>query len=274
MELYLQAIEKELGRTRALVPQVVAHILGQYGATRDDLGRFLREVVPGLEDYQIDVMFSPIFTPGILEQALYSKLVIEAPLEGGATNALVQALCDRRIQTPLRLEDGAEHRLPLREVTLNRYVSRLNLERVIPEPLAARIQEAIAPDELAIAHAIARRPVWATEGRENLLHQFLGTTLGTPHGTVENLSALMRLVETYRPATLEELIASLPELRELLRREMANSAMPRPFFNERVRDLHGGGRDQRGRDEHLIESKQREAAFLELLQTQLSPQAP
>jgi hypothetical protein len=44
---------------------------------------------------------------------------------------------------------------------------------------------------------------------------------------------------------------------------------PKPFCNERVQDLHGGGRDQRRLENARIIAKQRELDFLARLQTLL-----
>jgi hypothetical protein len=40
----------------------------------------------------------------------------------------------------------------------------------------------------------------------------------------------------------------------------------KPFFNERVEELHGGGRDQRRQDQPRVTAKESELAFLERLQ--------
>jgi len=57
---------------------------------------------------------------------------------------------------------------------------------------------------------------------------------------------------------------------KVLRHEIGMASNPKPFFNERVQELHGGGRDRRATDDARIAAKQCEAATLERLQRVLS----
>jgi hypothetical protein len=51
----------------------------------------------------------------------------------------------------------------------------------------------------------------------------------------------------------------------VLRHEINLASGPKAFFNERVEELHGGGRDQRRQDGGNIASKEGELALLERL---------
>ena len=70
----------------------------------------------------------------------------------------------------------------------------------------------------------------------------------------------------------EDLLARVPQWEILLRHEISVASSPKPFFNERVQELHGGGRDQRGRS--AVAPKQAELDFLTRLKTILSQPAP
>ena len=66
--------------------------------------------------------------------------------------------------------------------------------------------------------------------------------------------ALLKLVETYEPVDMAELVARIPQWQQVLRQEI-NESGAKPFFNERVEELHGGGRDQRRGDNSRVAAK-------------------
>ena len=73
-------------------------------------------------------------------------------------------------------------------------------------------------------------------------------------------------METYEPTDVAELRARIPHWQRVLRQEINDTVGTKPFFNERIEDLHGGGRDQRRHDQSRIAAKETERAFLERLQ--------
>ena len=57
---------------------------------------------------------------------------------------------------------------------------------------------------------------------------------------------------------------------QALRQEINMGASPKPFFNERVEELHGGGRDQRRQNQPRLDAREREMASLERLRRALA----
>ena len=108
-------------------------------------------------------------------------------------------------------------------------------------------------------------------GREHL--ELLGALYHLPKDVAnQRIAELLKLVETYEPADAADLLARVPQWEILLRHEISVASSPKPFFNERVQELHGGGRDQRGRS--AVAPKQAELDFLTRLKTILSQPAP
>ncbi|MEI2726061.1 MAG: hypothetical protein V9H26_21880 [Verrucomicrobiota bacterium] len=56
----------------------------------------------------------------------------------------------------------------------------------------------------------------------------------------------------------------------MLDQEINESGGGKPFFNDRVEELHGGGRDQRRQNRSRLTAKEDERAFLERLQKALA----
>ncbi|MFM8470617.1 MAG: hypothetical protein ACKODH_11720 [Limisphaerales bacterium] len=266
MQVFVDAVATELERPRALLKQVVDHLASHYSVSRDELGAFFTGQLAALEDYEIDLLFSPLFTPTLAEQSAFSELLDRQTLPANEWPGLVRKLGDRPTVTRLTTEDGTAHAIRLREVSLERYVTRLNLDVVIPDPLGKLLHSLPPVGDRALLKALARRIVWNKEPRRAVLFRYLLAATSEHFYQREDLLALLKLMETYQPKDAADLLARIPHWQEVLKQEIAAAANPKPFFAARVQELHGGGRDQRHLDNSAISVKQRELEFLGRLQ--------
>lgn len=270
MQAFVDAVATELERPRLLLKQVVDHLASHYSVSRDALGAFLARELEPLEDYEIDLIFSAQFTPALTEQAAFSELLDRRTLPAGDWPVLVRLLAARPTVARLGLEDGATHALRLREVSIERFVTRLNLDVVIPDPLGKLLNSLPPAEDRAVLKALARRIVWNKEPRRAVLFRYLLAATSEDFYRRDDLLALLKLMETYQPKDAADLLARIPHWQEVLKKEILSAASPKPFFAARVQELHGGGRDQRHQDNSMISGKQRELEFLGRLQGVLS----
>lgn len=257
-------------RSRDVSTQVINHLIGTYGLTREAVGSFLTEELPKLEDYEIDLILSPLFTPTLRDQSVFAELLGRDSVPSDQWPELVQQLVARPTRAQLVTEDQQTHAVPLRDVTIERYVHRLRLEATIPEPLFKLLTHFPSASDRPLLKAIARRAIWEREARREILIRFLlNTSSGDGHGCRDAIE-LLKIMETYEPADMNDLLARIPHWQRVLRSEINAGSGTKPFFNERVEELHGGGRDQRRRDNSLLTAKENEQAFLERLQRVLA----
>jgi hypothetical protein len=121
--------------------------------------------------------------------------------------------------------------------------------------------------------AVARRTIWENDARRNILVHYLTAATSGDSYRLDDVLELLKLAETYQPADTEDLLAQIPHWQQVLRQEINEGASPKPFFNERVQEMHGGGRDQRHQDNSRIAAKENEREFLERLQRVLTTSA-
>jgi hypothetical protein len=269
MEPLLQVLVTELERQRAVPRQVAKHLGGTYGIGRDEIGAFLVKQLPALEDYEIDLVLSPLFTPTLRDQAVFADLLGLESVSARQWPELIQQLVARPTRARLVTEDGQTHCVPLREVTIARFVERLRLDATIPEPLFRLLVNLPPASDRPVLKAVARRAIWENEPRRQILIRYLTAASGGETYRLEDAVHLLRLAETYEPADVGELLARLPHWAEALRQEIQTATNPKPFFNERVQEMHGGGRDHRRTDNAAIAGKERELASLERLKQAL-----
>ncbi len=262
----LEALAAELERPRKLSAQVVNHLSGTYGLDRDAIGAFLINELPKLEDYEIDLALSPVFTPTLKDQAVFADLLGQESVPTTEWPRLIQQLIARPTQAQLVTEEGQKHPVPLRDVSIERYVHRLRLDATIAGPLFKLLNHLSPAADRPLLKAVARRAAWENEARREILARYLTTVAGSEVYRLDDVVELLKLAETYQPADVASLLAQIPHWLRVLRQEINESGGGKPFFNERVEELHGGGRDQRRQDNSRGTAKENERAFLERLQ--------
>ena len=264
MHTLLETLAAELERPRPLSAQVINYLSGTYNLDRDAIGNFLVKNLPELEDYEIDLALSPVFTPTLNDQAVFAELLGQECAPPSAWAGLVQQLVARPTRAQLVTEDDQKHAVPLRAVSIERYVHRLRLEGTISGPLLALVDQS-PPADRPILKAVSRRAVWGDEARRNILNRYLTSSASRESYRLDDVVELLKLVETYQPADVAGLLAQIPLWLQVLRQEINESAGGKPFFNDRVEGMHGGGRDQRRPDNSRLTAKENERAFLERL---------
>lgn len=257
-------LAEELERPRPLPAQVVRHLTTTYDLDTEALGAFLSDRLDGLEDYEVDLILSPMFTPAFSDQALFAPMLGTEALSPATVDALIESLARRPTNARLITDDGVTHRSKLRPVTIERFVRRLRLEGSVPEPLSRQLATAAPESDRALALAVARRAIWNLPGRQALLGRYLEQAQARGAWSATDLLTLLRLTETYEPAGLDDFLSRLPGWIESVRRDITSASSPKPFFNERVEDLHGGGRDQRRSNDK--QAAQNQATLLSMQQ--------
>jgi len=266
----LDTLAAELERPRELTAQVVNHLVGSYGITSDNIGPFLIAELPKLEDYEIDLILSPLFTPTLRDQAVFAEWLGRDSVSPVEWPALIQLLVARPTRGRFVTGDGPAHSVPLRDVTIERFVHRLRLDATIPESLFNWINRLPSAGDRPLLKAVARRAIWEGDARRQILVHYLTTAEGDHGGRFDDVVELLRLMETYQPADTKDLLTRIPHWQRVLRQEINQAGSPKPFFNERVQEMHGGGRDQRRQENSRITAKENELAFLERLQAILA----
>lgn len=260
----VETLARELERPREVTPQVARHLAGNYGITDDEIGRFLIETLPTLEEDEVDLILSPLFTPKLDDQAVAAAQLGAESVPEDAQQTLVAQLVSRPTDAAFVTSDGETHAHRLGEVTVERYVFRLRLEGTITASIFGLIRR--FPDrDRGLLQAVARRAIWEN-GRSNILEGYLSAMRGLEDANANETRGLLDLVERYKPADIGELVAKIPRWREALRGDLGLASGGRPFFNERIEQSHGGEYDRRSPEDAMIEAKKNDLALLDRLE--------
>jgi hypothetical protein len=252
-----------------LSSRVLNYISGTYDVETGAIGYFLVERLPSLEDDELDLILSPVFTPRLRDQAVFAELLESESILRDQWPDLIQRLASRPTWAELITPDGRIHRTPLRPVTLERYVYRLRLEGTISQPLLDLIKGIEPAADRPILKAVARRAIW--EGRRSeIFERYLTRATTRMVYSGADALALLDMVESHKPAGLDVFLAAIPARKEALRAQINIGASGKVFFSQRIQEMHGGDRDQRQQDDSALSAKQNEIAFLSRLEELLS----
>lgn len=271
MQAVFDQLVLELEKPRPLTAQSLKYLAGTYGLGRDEVGSFLDRELAQLADDEIDLALSSQFTPKLADQAVFAAILGAQSVDRSEWPHWIERLHQRPTLACLVTEAGTSHRSPLRTVTLERYLHRLRLEATVPTTLFRLIGSLPPIADRPLLLAIARRAIWDTPGRQDILLKFLAGSCAADTYQLADVEALLGLMESAGPLDLAELQQRLPDWEQILRSQLATAAMPRPFFNLQVEEMHGGGRDRRPTDAGGKDRKQAELAFLGRLGQTLFP---
>ena len=264
MNKLLETLQAELERPRLLSPKVITYISGGYQIDRDDVPDFLEKRLPELEDYEVDLILSPLFTPRLADQAIIAAILGTDSVPQDQWPELVRRIATKPTVAHLTTIDGRSASVPLRDVTIERYVHRLRLEGVITHSIAQLVDRTGTPEDRSMLQAIARRAIWESKTRQEILSLYLSSA-GDSYRLTDVVD-LLNLVESYQPADLDNLMTRIPSWKSVLKEEIQKGPRAAAFFSAGVQDAHGGERDQRQEDFTRLEAKERELAFLNRLE--------
>lgn len=145
-----------LRRPRPLKPQTERQLASYLAEHSSKLSTFLMCAPDVLEDYELEIVFGPLFTPTLDERAELADLLLP-PGDRPTTQQLDQLVKDLRAEVPFAavlLPDGTQAQLALHEVMIDRYLRLLRLEEGPDAATASSLRDALPAELWSIAIAL------------------------------------------------------------------------------------------------------------------------
>ena len=136
-----------LARPRAIPPQTQRQLDQQVSEHHSHLNTFLAGASALLEEYELDILFAPVFTPTLDERAEVADLLFHWRPSEEQLRTAVGELCGIVQSAVVVLNDGGQAKLALHEVMVERYVRLLRLDAAAEPSVAAALRDAL-PAEL------------------------------------------------------------------------------------------------------------------------------
>ena len=94
-------------------------------------------------------------------------------------------------------------------MTIERYLHRLRLDGSTPESIL-NLLDKIPSSDRPMMHAVARRAIWESPSRGEILSRYVAESLKRGVYRVDDAVGLLNLVESYKPSGVAELLSMEP----------------------------------------------------------------
>ncbi len=226
---------EKLAEPRPLTPQVLGHLLSQHEVASDQVTSWLRENLPQLEPYELDLLLSPLFTPGLEQRLCFEEVLGDSSLSEAEVDELLETTQQSDVKITL-LHESEQIESPLPEVVLERFVRMLHLESEVPRPALDRFGTMTAE-----ARCHLRDEVWKKRRNTELLPSLLTAVERIGSDFPGYVHFLTDFVRTHRPSRLEECVTFLDNLAEAYEDDLRkHNSGTRSFFSEELQASHAG----------------------------------
>lgn len=255
-------------KPRTLKAQTERHIHEYFDEADEDLQHFFDTAADRLEEYELDTLFGPIFTPSADEKATFSALLSERVPDSAELDRLVAELAAEGLRTEIQPPDGRRPLLPVHAVMLERYV-RLQRFTHAPTPdRAATLRAAVPPELHDFVLAIARHRAFGTPSRQDWLAEYLAHVASSRTLTLDDLHMLTELLASQRDLQPDVLKGVIADTLESARTALRSAQLGHQYLSSDVAQHHQF-RGEGVVDKKRVSDKKQELALLEQLQRDL-----
>jgi hypothetical protein len=234
MALFKKTVLDVLTAEQPASSQVIASITDSQGYTEDRLPEFFIETLDGLDEYEVDLLFSPQFTARLHHQTQFAQHFAKCSISKHAIQKLADALEAEGHVSPLRVHMGLTLQCPLKAVMTERFMLSLGLHKPLHQDVLASI-EAHLPEALQGMMALhGRKEIFQFQEYRTLFTEVLMKLSSKEEASLplieETLVFLVETIVTYKPKSIEALSLTLIHLIQSCQDDMA-TAETRSYFH-------------------------------------------
>ncbi len=263
-------IEEELTKPKQLTDQVLSYIASRYSYTLDQIDKFFEEEISKLEDYELDLLFSPIFTPKVSDKAVFSKILDDVEITSEDVDEIIEHLKKKNLTASFYISLKRKNEMiekkftvPLNHINLERYVKLLYLD-CQPSKQLSRAIGIVFQNGSDKIKAILRDRFWKEGWREEFLKAYLVYIAGQSEISVEKFELLLKILHSNPTASdIYEIHDLLSDLIQWTQSQVNMlKAGGRRFFNEMIEQTYKfEGGDKRIQKEEELKREEMELRY-------------
>lgn len=227
----LELLRRELTKTRFLLQQDAMHIANRFSVL-DPLEGLCQDRLKELEEYEVEILISPLFTPNLEQREIYESVLGDNGSDPEEMKQIMNVLVSENTACPVECGNSVRQ-LVVPEVVISRYLRLLHIDSPISQKVADLLRKLTEPESHRRfrnrAFSLARMPTWSGGKRRELLESYLAIIEKRRSFNIHKLCFLTEHVRSLRPIKESKLIRSLSELVESY--EMQDS---QPVFSEQL----------------------------------------
>jgi len=148
-------LAQRLSQVQPLKPQAERQLAAHMAGHTDNMQLFLLSAAEVLEDYEVEIIFGPQFTPTIDDRVAVADLLFHWRPDEAQLAKLVTDLVAQVQTVPIALPDGSTAQLTLHDVMIERYLKLLRLNHAPDAHTAAALRDALPAEQWPLAVALA-----------------------------------------------------------------------------------------------------------------------
>lgn len=267
MENLREQIAAMLQRPRELKQQTSRHLEEHLDPEGSDVQDFFQRAASELEDYEVEILFAPIFTPSFEEQVEVVEPLASCRPSAQEVAALAGRLIESLKTCSIVLPEGDLASLTLHPVLIDRYVRMLRLENAPVREVVDSIRESLAEDLAPVALALLRQKGF-TSNHQEWCARFLEFAAGRHAVDRETLEILAEFLASQISLEGDALLTGMDHLLRAAIETGAFFQKGRMYWSMDVAEHHnyrGAGHV----DGEQVEKKMKEVRILEILKADL-----
>jgi len=180
------------------------------------------------EEYEVDLLVSPLFTPSMQDRAACEPFLPLEGISGEEERSIIVQLSQQALESKVIFGDDTVM-MPVLEVAVERHVHLLRLSVAVSADVRDMLGRFLVGEDLSLGMSYARSHVWTQ--LPNLLGRCLQAMIAKNTFTLEKFGFLRDFVRSYHPKDIPSLIQSLNNLLEAY-----HTGNDRPVFNQQLED--------------------------------------
>ncbi len=237
IEAILEQLKKDLTRPRQVTEPISVDITNRYDVPGDAIGTFFTERLQQLEDYEVDITLSSLFTPTQEDRIPYMTLLGAGVLSTEDVKALIRQLEESQPEGQYLTLQGETVLAPVHPVNIERFVLRLHLDWPIDNEVYQILNAMVPAKGQAYVNLLARDEVWRGERRKELLLAFLKVFQERGTFSVPKMAYLTDFIRTYRPSCLFDLERQFEQMIGSCESDLENIS-GRGFHSEQLKEAY------------------------------------
>lgn len=224
LERLQEAVLTVLSRPHPMSSQLQAQLTDQFSClTEDQIRLFFESTLPTLEEYEVDLLFSPHFTAKIEDKLAFSEQFFFVSIRKQDIQAIGEAIESQNVMAYFELPSGLKLPFQLKSVMVERFVMSLQLHKPLAQEMLDFIQDHCPEDFQASVSLALRDDVFKFEKYQQVFKVVCEKMIAT-HTLDQSLVMFLRdSIKTYTPQNVQDLSEKLDRLIQSCKEDMATA---------------------------------------------------
>jgi hypothetical protein len=213
LERLQELVLSTLTRPHTISSQLQAQLADQFSClTEDQMRLFFESTLPTLEEYEVDLLFSPHFTAKMQDKLAFLEQFSFVSIRKQDIEAIGQAIESQTVMANFELPSGLKIPFQLKSVMVERFVMSLQLHKPLAPEMVDFIKSKCPECFQAVVSLALRDDIFKFEKYQQVFKAVCEKMIATQFLEQSLLMFLRDSIKTYTPQNVQDLSEKLDRL--------------------------------------------------------------